>query len=116
MLIGASRARSGAYRIILQLGQPQLRLPWCCGIKTGLPEVVVNDTADLTSSSFSAALAQFDKTYSKLDLKNSAVTLVLGLNHYQTVAVDRPDVPAEDLAASLAFQLGSWSISRRKIW
>lgn len=106
MLIGASRARSGAYRIILQLGQNQLRLIVLRHSKTGLPEVVINDSADLTSSSFATALKQFNHSYSKLDLKKSDVTLVLGLSHYQSVSVDRPDVPTEDLAASLAFQVG----------
>lgn len=106
MLIGASRARSGNYRIILQLGLNQLRLMVLRHTGTDLPEVVVNDTTDLSSSSFADALQQFSDTYSKLDLKKSEVILVLGLAHYKSVSVDRPDVPAQDIAASLAFQLG----------
>ena len=79
MLIGASRARSGNYRIILQLGLNQLRLMVLRHTGTDLPEVVVNDTTDLSSSSFADALQQFSDTYSKLDLKKSEVILVLGL-------------------------------------
>ena len=106
MLIGASRARSGNYRIILQLGVKQLRLMVLRHTEADLPEVVVNDSTDLSSSSFADALQQFSETYSKLDLKKAEVTLVLGLTRYQSVTVDRPDVPAQDIAASLAFQLG----------
>lgn len=105
MLIGASSARSGQYRIILQLEQQQLRLLVLRHRETGLPEVVVNDTTELTSS-FADALSRLNQTYSKLELKAAQVSLILGVSHYQSVTVDRPDVPDTDIAASLVFQLG----------
>ena len=106
MLIGASRARSGAYRIILQLGKMQLRLLVLRHRQSDLPEIVVNDSTPLSKISFTEALAQFSHSYDKLGLKQAPVTLVLATGQYQAVSVDRPDVPEQDIAASLAFQLG----------
>lgn len=106
MLIGASKARSGNYRIILQLGKEKLRLLVLRHRQSDLPEVVVNDSLPLSQNNITAALEQFHQRYEKLGLKHAAVTLVLGIGHYQTIAVERPDVPEQDIAASLAFQLG----------
>lgn len=106
MLIGASRTRSGAYRIILQLGKKQLRLLVLRHSQADLPEVVVNDSSPLSQTDIAQALDDFNHSYEKLGLKNAPVTLVLGTELYQTVTADRPDVPEQDIAASLAFQLG----------
>lgn len=106
MLIGASKARSGNYRIILQLGKRELRLLVLRHRQADLPEVVVNDSSEVSQTNTSEILEHFNQSYDKLGLKHAPVTLVLGLGYYQTIAVDRPDVPEQDIAASLAFQLG----------
>lgn len=106
MRIGASRARSSNYRIILHWGFHQLRLLVLRHSKHGLDEVVVNDTVELSSHSIPSALKSFQSDYHKLGLKDCPVELVLGLGHYQAVSIDRPNVPDEDISASLTFQLG----------
>ncbi|WP_404401311.1 Type II secretory pathway component [Idiomarina seosinensis] len=70
------------------------------------PEVVINDTFKISSSDFSDALQRCSQKYHKLDLAHSPTELLLGIGHYQAIAVDRPDLPEQDIAPGLAFQLG----------
>lgn len=106
MRFGASRARSGEYRIILHWGTDQLRLLVLRHTNREQPETVVNDTFSISSNNFSEALEQCHQQYNKLDLDHCPVELVLGIGHYQAVSVDRPDLPDQDIASGLAFQLG----------
>ncbi|RUO75951.1 Type II secretory pathway component [Idiomarina seosinensis] len=106
MRFGASQTRSGEYRIILHLGEQQLRLLVLRHTKHDHPEVVVNDTFDLSAGDIPSTIEQCQKRYHKLDLRHCVTELVLGVRHYQAVAIDRPDLPEQDIASSLAFQLG----------
>lgn len=106
MRFGASQTRSGEYRIILHLGEQQLRLLVLRHTKHDHPEVVVNDTFDLIAEDIPSTIEQCQKRYHKLELKDCATELVLGYSRYQAVAIDRPDLPEQDIAPSLAFQLG----------
>lgn len=105
MLFGASRTRSGNYRIILQIGQEQLRLLVLRHSSANPPQAVVNDSIDI-GDDLTATIKALLKPYEKLRLEGSPVDLVLGSNHYQTVTVDRPNLPESDLSSGIAFQLG----------
>ncbi|WP_156812073.1 hypothetical protein [Idiomarina xiamenensis] len=70
-------------------------------------QVVVNDSEAYTGGSddWLAAFARIRQRYARLPLKQAQVHVVLGSDYYQAVAIDRPNVAADELAASLRWSL-----------
>ena len=93
------------YQLVISISAAELRLLILKEKPNKAPELIVNDVERLQNNNITQALSNLNERYKKLSLDDAKVTFVLQLAHYQSTAVDRPDVPDEDLAASLRFQL-----------
>lgn len=94
-----------SYQLVISLSAAELRLLVLKEKTNQAPELIVNDVERLKNNNITQALSNLNERYKKLSLDDATVTFVLQPDHYQSTAVDRPDVPAEDIAASLRFQL-----------
>jgi len=68
-------------------------------------EILLNDELSLIANSLATTYAELIKTYPRFLGEQANITLVLAAEHYQTVAVERPQLPANEVADSLKFTL-----------
>ena len=106
-LFGKKTASS--YQLVFSLSATELRLLVLKNKPNQAPELIVNDVERVKNNNIHQALSTFNERYKKLSLEHAPVIFVLQPSHYQSTAVDRPDLPAEDIAASLRFQLDDFS-------
>ena len=93
------------YQLVVSIDATELRF-LVLKIKTEQePELIVNDVETIKNNHIDHALNALNERYKKLSLEHAPVTVVLQPAHYQSTTVERPDVPEQDLAASLRFQL-----------
>lgn len=69
------------------------------------PSLVVCDDVAVKDGDAVTAIRQLTHSYAKYCRHNPPIGIVLGIGFYQSVALDRPDLAASELAASLRYSL-----------
>lgn len=69
------------------------------------PSLVVCDDVAVKDGDVQTAIRQLTHSYAKYCRHHPPIGLVLGVGFYQSVALDRPDLAADELAASLRYSL-----------
>ncbi|MGQ4276702.1 hypothetical protein ACQ5ES_06605 [Pseudidiomarina sp. E22-M8] len=70
-----------------------------------MPSLVVSDEREVKEDDFATAIRQLAHEYSRYCRNHPQVSLVLGSGLYQSVALDRPNLPEEEIATSLRYNL-----------
>ncbi|WP_173920043.1 hypothetical protein [Pseudidiomarina piscicola] len=69
------------------------------------PSLVISDECAVENNDFAAAILQLAQQYSRYCRNHPRVALVLGEGLYQSVALDRPNLPEEEIGSSLRYNL-----------
>ncbi|MDN7129446.1 hypothetical protein [Pseudidiomarina terrestris] len=71
----------------------------------GPPSLVVSDERDAKDNDFATAIQQLAHEYARYCRGQPRLSLVLGSGFYQSVALDRPNLPEDEIATSLRYNL-----------
>ncbi|MBR9906813.1 MAG: hypothetical protein GYB30_02035 [Gammaproteobacteria bacterium] len=69
------------------------------------PALIVSDYAEATHGNWAQAISQLSAKYSRYTKGNPAVVLVLAPSLYQSVQLERPNLPPEELSQALRYNL-----------
>ncbi len=105
-MLNLLRARSNSnYCVTFALRKASLHIVVLERRSSDMPSLVVCDDVAVKDGDFTTAIRQLAHTYSKYCRHHPPISLVLGLGFYQSVALDRPELEASELAASLRYSL-----------
>lgn len=68
-------------------------------------ECIASDTQGVVAKNYAGAIQQLVNKYSRFTKGDPALVLVLGASLYQSVTLERPKLPAEEIAAGLRYSL-----------
>lgn len=69
------------------------------------PALIVSDYAEVTDGNWADAISQLSAKYARYCKGNPAVVLVLAPSMYQSVQLERPNLPPEELSQALRYNL-----------
>lgn len=68
-------------------------------------EFIASDSQPVTAKNYPEAIQQIINKYSRFSKGNPALVVVLGASLYQSVTLERPKLPAEEIAAGLRYSV-----------
>lgn len=74
-------------------------------VRNGALTLLLNDMVALERRSVADAIQQAITTYPRHLVKGSVVTVVLNVQQYQSILIDRPSLPTDEISASLKYTL-----------
>ncbi|WP_258807475.1 hypothetical protein [Pseudidiomarina sp. CB1] len=105
-MLNLFRARNNSnYCVTFALRKASLHMVVLEGRDNDKPSLVVCDDVTVTDGDYTTALRKLAHSYAKYCRHNPPVGLVLGIDFYQSVSLDRPDLEPAELAASLRYSL-----------
>jgi MSHA biogenesis protein MshI len=69
------------------------------------PALIVSDYAEVTAGNWAEAIQQLTSKYARYSKGNPAVVLVLAPSLYQSVQLERPNLPPEEVSQALRYNL-----------
>ena len=69
------------------------------------PALIVSDYAEVTGGNFAQAISQLTAKYARYSKGNPSIVLVLAPSLYQSVQLERPNLPPEEISQALRYNL-----------
>lgn len=107
-MLGLNRKNSSRYRLAVTVSHTKARFFLAKLASDDEPaaiEPILNDVLTLPSEQPERVIAEFFNRYKKLELESTPTTLVLTPQLYESIQVEPPTVPADEIADSLKFSL-----------
>lgn len=102
-MFGINRRKKSVFRLAIVVSHSKVR--FLVSRQRQHPELIVNDVVDVEQQSPTQIIDAFSRKYKNLDIEGVPTQLVLAVDEYESVLVEKPAVQANEIANSLKYSL-----------